>query len=92
MVRRGAAQSLMIFAESLESEYAKDYMLPILKSLLQDENDAVKIQAVYSSITVAKLINDSATVKQDIVPPFRTAVDNKMVSWRLRFAVAEVAA
>lgn len=47
---------------------------------------------MYGSITVAKLLNDSVIAKQEIIPPFRSAVDNKMISWRLRFAVAEVAA
>ena len=92
MVRRGAAQSLSILAEKLESIHAKDYLLPILKALLQDDNDAVKIQAVYSSVTVVKLLNDSAVAKLEVIPPFRQAVDNKMISWRLRFAVAEIAA
>lgn len=41
---------------------------------------------------MAKLINDPETVRSEIVPPLRTAVDNKMVSWRLRFSVAEIAA
>lgn len=27
-----------------------------------------------------------------LVPPIKTAVENKMASWRLRFSVAEVAA
>jgi len=31
-------------------------------------------------------------VKSEVVPPLRSAVDNKMISWRLRFSVAEVAA
>ena len=43
MVRRGAAQSLSILATNVEEYFAKDYLLPILKSLLQDDNDAVKI-------------------------------------------------
>ena len=31
-------------------------------------------------------------VREEIVPPFKVAVENKMASWRLRFSVAEVAA
>lgn len=38
------------------------------------------------------MIDDPAVVKSEIIPPLRAAVDNKMVSWRLRFSVAEVAA
>lgn len=34
MVRRGAAQSISILADSLEKEHAQEYMLPLLKGLL----------------------------------------------------------
>lgn len=63
-----------------------------MKALLQDDNDSVKIAAVGSSVKVASTIHDHAVIKQDVIPPLRVAVDNKMVSWRLRFSVAEVAA
>jgi serine/threonine-protein phosphatase 2A regulatory subunit A len=93
MVRRGAAQSLSILSDCLnDAELAKSWLLPQLKALLQDDNDSVKIQAVGASAKVARLIQDSETVRTEIVPPLRAAVDNKMVSWRLRFSVAEVAA
>lgn len=52
----------------------------------------MKIAAVGASVKVASNIHDHAVIKQDVVPPLRIAVDNKMVSWRLRFSVAEVAA
>lgn len=54
MVRRGAAQSLAIIAEKMEQEHAKAYLVPLLRSLLQDDNDSVKIMSVYSSITVVQ--------------------------------------
>jgi hypothetical protein len=57
MVRRGAAQSLSILAESIEKDHARTYMVPLLRSLLQDDNDSVKIMAVYStSSVVSKLL------------------------------------
>lgn len=31
-------------------------------------------------------------MKEEIIPPLKSAVENKMVSWRLRFSVAEIAA
>ena len=72
-------------------------MVPLLRSLLQDDNDSVKIMAVYSSSKVVeKMLQGSAEgqilVREEIMPPFKVAVENKMVSWRLRFSVAEVAA
>lgn len=63
-------------------------MLPILKDLLKDENDSVKIHAVNSSVTVAKLLQNPEIVQHEIIPAFREAIDNKL-SWRLRFALAE---
>lgn len=94
MVRRGAAQSLAIIAEKMEQEHAKAYLVPLLRSLLQDDNDSVKIMSVYSSITVVQkqLVGETELIRRDIMPPFKSAVENKMVSWRLRFSVAEVAA
>ena len=58
MVRRGAAQSIATLSNSLQRELATPYLLPILKDLLKDENDSVKIHAVYSSVTVAKLVQN----------------------------------
>lgn len=31
-------------------------------------------------------------IRDEIIPPFKVAVENKMASWRLRFSVSEVAA
>lgn len=91
MVRRGAAQAISILTTSLENHYAKEYLLPLLKELLVDDNDSVKIHAVTSSVTVAKILGEPELVRSQILPALRTSVDNKY-SWRLRFAVAETAA
>jgi serine/threonine-protein phosphatase 2A regulatory subunit A len=91
MVRRGAAQSIPAIASQIESALAKDFLLPIIKALLEDSNDSVKINAVASSIDVAKSVNDSNLIKETILPSFKTACENRY-SWRLRFAVAENAA
>lgn len=97
MVRRGAAQSLSLLAETIEVEHARTYVVPLLKALLQDDNDSVKIMAVYSTQNVvAKVLSDKGQqqglVRDEIMPPLKVAVENKMASWRLRFSVAEVAA
>lgn len=91
MVRRGAAQSIATIASHVESVLAKDFLLPIIKALLADPNDSVKINAVASSIDVAKSVNDSLLIKETILPAFKDACENRY-SWRLRFAVAENAA
>ena len=95
MVRRGAAQSISILSDTIEKEHAKDYLVPLLRSLLTDDNDSVKIMAVYSTIAVVQKVLDGEQqnlVKEEIIPPFKYAVENKMASWRLRFSVAEIAA
>ena len=40
MVRRGAAQSIPIIAYHLERHHAKEFLLPIIKVLLEEENDS----------------------------------------------------
>jgi len=101
MVRRGAAQSVSILCESMDPQHLRLFLAPLLKSLLTDDNDSVKIMAVYSALPlIQKLLHNHgqdfseeiATIQSDLVPPFRQAVENKMVSWRLRFSVAEIAA
>ena len=52
MVRRGAASSLSILSEFIEEELSREYTVPLLKSLLQDDNDSVKIMAVYSALPI----------------------------------------
>lgn len=91
MVRRGAAQSIPALARQIGNELAKEFLLPICKALLEDSNDSVKINAVQSSIDVAKSVDDSYLIKETILPAFKSACENRY-SWRLRFAVAENAA
>ena len=91
MVRRGAAQAISIITKDLERQYAVDFLLPIIKSLLEDTNDSVKIHAVVSSIDVARAVQDSLLVRETILPSFKTAASNRH-SWRLRFSVGEHAA
>jgi len=80
-----------LVAGQVERELAKDFLLPIISCLLEDHNDSVKINAVSSSVEVAKSIDNSNLVKETILPAFQLACENRY-SWRLRFAVAENAA
>ena len=44
---------------------------------MQDDNDSVKIHAVYSSVPVAKLIKeDSEVIRAEIIPAFKASVEN----------------
>lgn len=58
MVRRGAAQCISSIAGHLEIAHAREFLLPMVKGLLEDSNDSVKINAVQSSVLVAKAVND----------------------------------
>lgn len=60
----------------------------MVKGLLEDSNDSVKINAVQSSVLVSKAVNDNALIAEHILPQFKVACENRF-SWRLRFAVAE---
>ena len=44
-----------------------------------------------SSVNVAKVVDDSLMIRENILPSFKAASENRN-SWRLRFAVAEQAA
>lgn len=63
MVRRGAAQSISILAEKIEQEHSLTYLVPMVSSFLEDENDSVKIHAVYSTIPVANLMQNKDAVE-----------------------------
>ena len=91
MVRWGAAQAMAVICHALDQEIIMQFLLPLLKELLQDKNDSVKVHAVQSSVVVCELINDAEVINQSIVPSLKQAFQNKQ-SWRLRFAVAENAA
>lgn len=91
MVRWGAAQAMAVICHALDQATISSYLLPLLKELLSDKNDSVKVHAVQSAVTVAELLNDPDAIAQSIVPSLKQAFQNKQ-SWRLRFAVAENAA
>jgi HEAT repeat protein len=65
--------------------------LPLLKDLLNDKNDSVKVHAVGSAVCVVKHVKEIAKIQELILPALKQAYQNK-TSWRLRFAVAESAA
>ena len=81
----------MKIAKFVESRFTKEFLLTLIKSLLEDNNDSVKIYAVQSSLEVAKAVDDSAMLRECVLPSFKTSASNRY-SWRLRFAVAETAA
>lgn len=63
MVRWGAAQAMNILAGNLESpQVIQTFLLPLLKDLLGDKNDSVKVHAVGAAISVVKLVQDTSKI------------------------------
>ena len=46
MVRWGAAQAMSTLCNHLDKSELKEFLLPLLKVLLLDKNDSVKVHAV----------------------------------------------
>lgn len=68
MVRLGLAQSIQVLAVNLEPELIAEFLLPILKVLMNDKIDSVKVHSVQSSVIVAKLVQDPQLIVTDILP------------------------
>jgi uncharacterized membrane protein len=47
-----------VIANHLEPAMVGEFLLPILKLLMADKNDSVKVHAVESAVTVARLVDD----------------------------------
>lgn len=77
MVRWGSAQAMAVISLHLEKQLIGEYLLPLLKELLSDKNDSVKVHAVQSAVTVAKLLNDSVLIAKNVIPPLKAAFQNK---------------
>ena len=71
MVRWGAAQAMAELAQHLSKEQIGDFLLPLLKDLLQDKNDSVKVHAVQSSVTIARLIKSPEKVAANVLPSLK---------------------
>ena len=58
MVRWGSAQAMAVISHAMDKNTIKDFLLPLLKALLADKNDSVKVHSVQSSVTIAKLLDE----------------------------------
>jgi hypothetical protein len=73
MVRWGAAQAMATLCNHLDSTTLTDYLLPLLKELLVDKNDSVKVHAVTCSVSVVKLIKEYSKIQELILPALKQA-------------------
>ena len=46
MVRWGSAQAMAVISHAMDQQTIKDFLLPLLKALLTDKNDSVKVHSV----------------------------------------------
>ena len=98
MVRRAIAINLGKFAESIK--YPINLVIESYKALLNDQQDAVKIESLKNSCILAQLIKSDPNIsdvekdeilEKEILASISQAAEDKK-SWRLRFSVAELLA
>ena len=85
MVRRAAALQLSDFAKALGEALTTEDLLPLYRTLLSDEQDSVRVNALKSTPAVCKLIGSLR--KEVLKDNFKKCVGDK--SWRVRVACAE---
>jgi serine/threonine-protein phosphatase 2A regulatory subunit A len=85
MVRRAAALQLSDFAKALGDALTTEDLLPLYQTLLSDEQDSVRVNALKSTPAVCKLIGSLR--KEVLKDNFKKCVGDK--SWRVRVACAE---
>ena len=73
MVRWGAAQAMSTLVESLDNDVICEFILPLLRELLLDKNDSVKVHAVSSAVKVVSRITDQSKVQEQILPALKQA-------------------
>lgn len=62
MVRWGAAQAISTLALHVASVQLCEKILPLMKQLLNDKNDSVKVHAIGSCVNVVKQVKDVAKI------------------------------
>lgn len=88
MVRRAAALQLSEFAKALGESLVTEDLLPLYRTLLADEQDSVRVNALKSTPAICKLIGPLR--KGVLEDNFKKCVADK--SWRVRVACAETIA
>ena len=84
-VRRAAAQNFYLFVNKLKStELSKDFVSS-LQSLMSDDQDSVRINAVSSCMQLSKVLSTTSFSAQ-VLPLVASAVVD--ASWRIRWSVA----
>eukprot|EP00744_Colponema_vietnamica_P000793 GILI01001380.1.p1 GENE.GILI01001380.1~~GILI01001380.1.p1 ORF type:complete len:586 (+),score=197.11 GILI01001380.1:169-1926(+) len=87
MVKRAAATKLAAFAEKVEREVLASEILPVIKTLATDDQEAVRVSLVECVIQVSKLLSGEE-VRVHLLGLVARATEEKN-SWRVRLAVAK---
>ena len=87
MVRRAAASNLGSYAKKLPKEVVKEAIIPIFKTLAQDDQDSVRLLAVEACVSIGSMLEPEA-IKALILPVIRSCSADK--SWRVRYMVADL--
>jgi len=89
MVRRAAALQLSEFAAALDTTLVTEDLLPLYRTLLADEQDSVRVNALKSTPKICEMIG---ALRKEVLDPqagnFKQCV--KDMSWRVRVACADV--
>jgi hypothetical protein len=60
-----------MMCENLGSVEVCEFILPLIKELLNDKNDSVKVHAVGASATVVKYVKEITKIQELILPPLK---------------------
>lgn len=89
MVRRASALQLSDCASALDAALVTEDLLPLYRTLLADEQDSVRVNALKSTPKICELIGG---LRKEVLDPqagnFKACV--KDMSWRVRVACADV--
>mmetsp|Transcript_53602 Transcript_53602/g.123223 ORF Transcript_53602/g.123223 Transcript_53602/m.123223 type:complete len:595 (-) Transcript_53602:91-1875(-) len=87
MVRRAAAIRLSELAKELSAALIEEDLLPLHRTLLADEQESVRVNALRGCASVCSRIS-APTQRELLEKDFKKCVQDK--SWRVRIACAEV--
>jgi len=86
MVRRAAAGKLAVFIESVELEFIKSDLIPLLQGFASDDEDSVRLLSVDCLASAASVL-PNAEKESLLLATVKNVAQDK--SWRVRYKVAD---
>ena len=87
MVRRAAASVMGKMVQMVNQFQIKSDVLPLFQALVNDQQDAVKVAVIESSVEIFKLCK-AEEISEFLLPSIKQCSEDKK-SWRLRYIIAE---